>query len=113
MSDDAKKFSIIDKDMTVEGTLSGKGRLVVKGVVKGTISGETVIISEKGRVSADATVQMMTIGGSFDGKVEAAKELVILATGKCSGEVICNDLVVEAGAQLNASVSCSRTSKKK
>ncbi len=99
--------------MTVEGTLSGKGRLVVKGSVKGIISGDTVIISEKGKVSADAAVQVMTIGGSFDGKIEAAKELVILSTGKCSGEIICKDLVVEAGAQLNASVSCSNVSKKK
>ena len=58
-------------------------------------------------VIAEAKARMMTIGGNFEGQIEVEKELIILATGKCSGEVKCQDLVVEAGGILNASVTCT------
>ncbi len=106
MKNDEKKFSIIDEGFTVEGTVVGKGRLVIKGVVKGSLTGDNVVIAEEGAVYADAKANIMTVGGLFDGKVEVAKELVVLATGKCSGQIACNDLVVEAGGLLNATVAC-------
>lgn len=106
MKSDQKKFSIIDEGFTVEGMVVGKGRLVIKGVVKGSVTGDNVVIAEEGAVYADARANMMTIGGKFDGQIDVAKELVILSTGNCSGQVNCNDLVVEAGGILNAAVNC-------
>ncbi|MEJ2041593.1 MAG: polymer-forming cytoskeletal protein, partial [Desulfosarcinaceae bacterium] len=91
---------------TVDGTVTGKGRLVIKGTVKGAVSGDNVVIAEEGAVYAEAKANVMTIGGTFDGQVEVGKELTILATGKCSGQVKCKDLVVEAGGMLNATVTC-------
>lgn len=104
--DNSKKFSIIDEGFTVDGTVTGKGRLVIKGTVKGAVTGDNVVIAEEGTVFAEAHAKELTIGGVFDGQVEAEKALVILSTGKCSGEVKCHDLVVEAGGSLNANVSC-------
>ena len=109
MKDDNNKFSIIDKGMTVDGSLAGKGNLVVKGSVKGTLHGESVVISEEGRVSAQTKAQTMTIGGQFEGALEIAGQLVLLSTGRCSGEVVCGDLVVEAGGLLDAKVTCTGT----
>ena len=107
MKDNGSKFSIIDKGMAVDGSLVGKGNLVVNGSVKGTLTGESVVISEEGHISADTKVETMTVGGSFEGRVETSGQLVILATGKCSGEILCGDLVVEAGGRLDARVTCS------
>ena len=107
MKDNGNKFSIIDKGMTVDGSVVGKGNLVVKGSVKGTLTGESVVISEEGQISADTKAQTMTIGGSFEGRMETSGQLVILATGRCSGEIVCGDLVVEAGGRLDARVTCS------
>ena len=104
--DDHKKLSIIDEGFTVEGTVVGKGRLVIKGTVKGSVRGDNVVIAREGAVYAEASASEITIGGVFDGEVEASKALVILSTGKCSGKVKCHDLVVEAGGALNASVVC-------
>ena len=106
MKNKSKDFSIIDKELTVDGTISSKGKLVIKGVVKGTLIGETVIISEEGTVIADTKVSSMTIGGTFEGEIRASKELIILSTGRCSGKVVCKDFVVEAGGILNAQVNC-------
>ena len=102
----AQNFSIVNKELTVDGTISSRGRLIVKGEVKGTIFGENVIISEEGSVHADAEVVSMTIGGIFNGVIKASKELIILSTGKCSGKITCKNLVVEAGGFLNAQVTC-------
>lgn len=106
MKSDQKKFSIIDEGFTVEGMVVGKGRLVIKGTVKGSVSGDNVVIAEEGSVYADAKANNITIGGLFDGEIEVAKELVILSTGNCSGKVKCKDLIVEAGGILNAQVAC-------
>lgn len=110
MKEDQKKFSIIDQGFTVDGTVTGKGRLVIKGTIKGAVTGDNVVIAEEGAVYADAQATDITVGGVFDGQVEARKALVILSTGKVTGQVKCQDLVVEAGGILNATVAC-KTSK--
>lgn len=106
MKNKSKDFSIIDKELTVDGTVSSKGQLVIKGVVKGTLIGETVIIAADGAVFADTKVSSMTIGGRFEGDIRASKELIILSTGNCSGKIVCKDFVVEAGGILNGHVTC-------
>lgn len=97
--------SIIDTRLRVDGTLNTKGRLVVKGEVRGTVSADTLVIAREGRVFANAQVSRMTIGGYFQGEVMATQLLVILATGNCSGKVTCKNFLVEAGGVLNADVS--------
>lgn len=106
MKNESKDFSIIDRELTVDGTVSTSGRLIVKGVVKGALVGENVVIAEEGAVYADAKVASITIGGTFEGEIRASKELIILSTGSCKGKIVCKDFVVEAGGILNAQVTC-------
>ena len=106
MKNISEDFSIIDKELTIDGTVSTSGRLIVKGVLKGTVIGKNVIIAEEGSVYAVAKVASMTIGGTFEGEIRASKELILLSTGKCTGKVVCKDLVIETGAILNAQVTC-------
>lgn len=105
MKTPSKNLSIIDKELTVDGTIASKGSLVIRGNVKGTLKGDKVVIAEEGSVVADADVSSLTIGGVFEGDVRASEELVILSTGSCSGSVVCKNLTVESGGRLNASVS--------
>ncbi len=108
MKNKSKDFSIIDKELTVEGTVSTKGKLVIKGKVKGTLIGETVIIAKEGVVQADTKASRMTVGGTFEGNVHISDELIILETGNCSGRIVCKNFVVEAGGIINADVTCIR-----
>lgn len=105
MKNISKDFSIIDRELTIDGTVSTSGRLIVKGVVKGKIIGENVVIAEEGSVFADTKVSSMTIGGTFEGEITANDELIILSTGSCSGTVLCRNLTVEMGGMLNATVT--------
>ncbi len=106
MKNISEDFSIIDKELTIDGTVSTTGRLIVKGILKGTIIGKNVVIAEEGSVYANARVASMTIGGTFEGEIRALKKLILLSTGKCTGKVVCKDLVIETGAILNAQVTC-------
>ncbi|MCP4671968.1 MAG: polymer-forming cytoskeletal protein [Desulfobacula sp.] len=108
----SQNLSIIDKELKIEGSISSRGKLIIKGQVTGTIKGDVVIIAEDGLVDSSATeVSSITIGGNFQGEVTASKELIILATGTCAGKVECKDLIVENGGILNAEVSCKTSSK--
>ena len=106
MKNISEDFSIIDKELTIDGTVSTTGRLIVKGILKGTIIGKNVVIAEEGSVYANVKVASMTIGGTFEGEIRALKKLILLSTGKCTGKVVCKDLVIETGAILNAQVTC-------
>jgi cytoskeletal protein CcmA (bactofilin family) len=102
----SKDFSIIDKELTIDGTVSTTGRLIVKGILKGKVVGKNVVIAEEGSVYANVKVASMTIGGTFEGEIRALKKLILLSTGKCTGKVVCKDLVIETGGILNAQVTC-------
>ena len=104
-------LSIIDRELKIDGSIVSRGKLIIKGSLRGAIEGETVIIAEDGEVHSDARVTSMTIGGSFEGDIYASKELIILSTGSCAGKVECKDLIVENGGILNAEVTC-KTSRK-
>ena len=106
VKNESKEFSIIDKGLTIDGTVSTNGRLIIKGLVKGTLVGKDVVIAEEGTLYADAQVESVTIAGVFEGQIRAAKELIILSTGNCKGEIVCKDFSVEAGGILNARVTC-------
>lgn len=106
MRDQSKSMSIIDKALTVEGMVSFKGQLIVKGTVKGNLYGDIVVIAEEGVVQAQATVSHITIGGTFEGKLISSDKLTILSTGKCSGQITCKTFEVESGGILNAEVNC-------
>ena len=105
MKNISEDLSIIDKELTIDGTVSTSGRLIVKGILKGTVIGQNVVIAEEGSVYANAKVASITIGGTFEGEIRALKKLTLLSTGKCIGKVVCKDLVVETGAILNAQVT--------
>ena len=106
MKNISEDFSLIDKELTIDGTVSTKGRLIVKGILRGTVVGKNVVIAEEGSVYANAKVGSITIGGTFEGEIRALKELILLSTGKCTGKVFCKDLVIETGGILNAQVTC-------
>jgi len=105
MIKNSKNISIIDQGEMLDGTLACKGRLVVNGTIKGNLEGDNIIVSENGVVQAETKVNNMTLGGTFEGEIRVAQELIILSTGNCSGKIFCKNIVMEAGGVLNASVT--------
>lgn len=107
MKQDSNNLSIIDRDLVVDGQISSKGSLVIRGKVTGSLTGEKVVIADEGSVFAEVEVSSLTVGGTFEGEVRASKELIILSTGSVTGKVCCSSLTVENGGLLNAGVTFS------
>ena len=103
-----KKLSIVEKGLTIDGSVSFKGQLIVKGTIKGTLVGDHVVIEEDGVVAADTRAAFITIGGIFKGKLRVSGKLVLLSTGNCSGIVKCQEVEMEPGAVLNGEVNCGK-----
>jgi len=104
----SKNITIIDEGLTVEGDVTGTGEMIIKGTVRGTLSGERVTIAPGGGVYADVEAIVMTIAGKCRGNLRISKEVTILGLGSFQGELCCPDLIVEDGARLNARISCGR-----
>ena len=112
MRNRGKHFSIIHKDMTVDGNVSVKGEIVIGGTLKGTLTAGRVIISKGGNVAAKVRAHSVTIAGTFNGEI-LAREITVVEAGVCSGEVKCADLVLEPGGSLNAAVTHTPESESK
>lgn len=98
-------LSIINDGLTIEGTISCKGRLLINGTLRGVLEGEIVEIGPNGAVFAETRADSITIGGTFEGELRT-NELLVLSTGKLSGEALWKNKVgVEPGAVLNGKVN--------
>ena len=100
-----ENISIIDTGLVVDGVITIKGKLIIKGTVKGTLMGTTVVISDGGAVHAETQAANMSVAGVFQGKLNVSESLTILSGGSCSGNIVCKDLVVEAGGKLDGQVT--------
>ena len=97
-------FSIIDIGTEFDGKLLCKGKMIINGMLKGSITGENITVGEQGYLFADTISDSLIIGGRFQGKAESAT-VTVLSTGYCEGEIVCKNLVVEPGGVLNAQVT--------
>jgi len=107
MSTTNQILSILDNGVVINGDIESDGEIIVRGKVKGTVKAETLVIADTGIVEADCTADGVIIGGTYNGNLTVNGIMKILSTGKCSGKVLCKDMVVENGSTLNASVDCS------
>ena len=102
-----KKLSIVEKGLTIEGSVSFKGRIFINGTVKGTLVGDHIVVTEEGVVEAETRASFITIGGIFRGRLTVSEKLVLLSTGNCSGIIECREVEMEPGAVLNGEINCS------
>ena len=100
----SKSLSIIDSGLKVEGMVNADGKLVIAGVVEGTLVGNNVVTAQGSHVVARAEVEDMVIAGDFEGDITARNTLRILRTGNFAGNIVCKTLSLEAGGKLNGHV---------
>lgn len=109
MAKQTPDISIIDRHLNLDGSLKARGKLVVRGSIKGTLSAESLIIAKSGAVLANADVVHMSVSGTFEGEARVSGVLTIFASGCCSGRIQCKNIVVEPGGELNADVAVLKT----
>ncbi len=100
-----KNISIINKDVKITGTIYSKSELIVKGVISGALKTKSLTIAKGCKATANINSATVIIGGDFQGEINAGKEIIILADGKCSGKITCKNIVIKKGAIVNASIA--------
>jgi cytoskeletal protein CcmA (bactofilin family) len=98
--------SIIGDQISIEGTIRGKGDLVIEGTVKGSIdvTGHHLTIGTKGQVESEILADNVTISGKLKGNVNAKGTVEITRNADFEGEIKASSLSVQDGANLRAGI---------
>ncbi len=97
--------NIIGKGITIRGSLSGGGDLVIEGRVEGQISLKNhLTIESSGRVEADIRADELTINGEASGNIDASARVAINNSARVHGDVKAPRVVIEDGAIFNGTI---------
>jgi cytoskeletal protein CcmA (bactofilin family) len=97
--------NIIGKGITIRGSLSGGGDLVIEGRVEGQIALKNhLTIETSGKVQADIRADELTINGEAAGNIDASSRVAINSSAKVNGDVKAPRVVIEDGAVFNGSI---------
>ncbi|MBX7098597.1 MAG: bactofilin BacN [Myxococcaceae bacterium] len=99
------QINIIGKGITIRGSLSGGGDLVIEGRVEGQIALKNhLTIESSGKVEADIRADELTINGEASGNIDASARVAINNTARVEGDVKAPRVVIEDGAVFNGSI---------
>jgi len=92
--------SQLDGDGVFEGKYSTTGTIVLKNKFIGSLNSDQTIIDTNGIFEGDLKTEELIISGYVNGKVEA-ENIVIMETGKISGDITYNQLAVFEGGRID------------
>lgn len=94
--------TVVGANVRLQGTLKDTNDIIVHGTVEGeVISNKSILVSESAMIKGPVIGELVTIGGTVKGSIEAKDRLEILASGKVSGSISTTTLIIQAGAQFN------------
>ncbi len=99
------QINIIGKGITIRGSLTGGGDLVIEGKVEGQIALKNhLTIEGSGLVEADIRADELTINGTASGNIDALTKVSINQSAKVNGDIKATRVVIEDGAVFNGSI---------
>ncbi len=107
MASDAEAISsLIDKSMTITGTVSFAGKARIDGLITGDVEGEHLILSETGKILGNVKAATFTCHGTLDGDIQANN---VIARKSCSihGRLEATSLTVEPGAAIDGEIKAA------
>lgn len=89
--------SVIGKDITIEGGVTGEGELHVDGLVRGDVRVGRLSIGESGHIEGTVAAELVEVRGKVIGSV-TAKQIRLFATANVDGDITHEQLAMETGA---------------
>lgn len=97
--------TVIGKSTELEGNLSTQGNVRLEGSIKGDlISRAKVVLAPASHLTGEIKATNAEIAGTVEGKLEVSEMLVLKPSAVIRGDIFCNKLIMEAGAQFNGKV---------
>lgn len=99
---DANYQAVIGSDLFVEGEVRNGRKVLVLGLIDGTISAEHVTVRRGGRVHGTLIADSVEIEGEVQGNILVRKLLRIGSSGSVHGNVRYGSIAIAEGADLSA-----------
>jgi cytoskeletal protein CcmA (bactofilin family) len=97
--------SVLGRDTTVKGHVSGAEELVVEGRVEGHVTLKAHLVVEHGAsVHAQVQVDALTVRGALTGSVRARDWVLLASSAEVEAELVAPRIVVEEGARFRGRV---------
>ena len=89
--------SVIGKDITIEGGVTGEGEVHIDGVVRGDVRVGRLSVGEGGHVEGTISAELVEVRGKVIGAI-TAKQIRLFSTANVDGDITHEQLAMETGA---------------
>ncbi len=94
--------TVVGPSVKIQGDLNSEGNINVEGQVNGKIStSQGVFVKEGAKIIADITAGNAVIGGEVQGNIKISGHLILQASARINGDIACQILRVEDGANFS------------
>lgn len=99
-----ERIVTIGESVILKGDISECDKAEIQGQFEGTIKAGSIQISEGGSANGTLECNELSVSGSIEGNVTSSKTLEIKATGKITGEILYEELLVTSGGTICGSM---------
>ncbi|MDA9660582.1 polymer-forming cytoskeletal protein [Flavobacteriaceae bacterium] len=107
------KHSRIESSTSIKGDIVSEGDFRIDGTLEGSIkTNGKIVIGKEGLVNGGVSCNNADVEGKIKGNLFVSETLNLRSTCHIDGEVVIGKLMVESGANFNASCSMNKEGKK-
>jgi len=107
------KHSRIENSTSIKGDIVSEGDFRIDGTLEGGIkTNGKIVIGKEGLVNGSISCNSADVEGKIKGNLFVSETLNLRSTCHIEGEVVIGKLIVESGANFNASCSMNKEGKK-
>ena len=107
------KHSRIESSTSIKGDIVSEGDFRIDGTLEGSIkTNGKIVIGKEGLVNGGVSCNNADVEGKIKGNLFVSETLNLRSTCHIDGEVLIGKLIVESGANFNASCSMNKEGKK-
>ena len=98
------RLLIVGEGISVKGRIQSCDRLIVEGKVEATLQADEIDVVTGGLFNGDVEVNTAVISGTLTGSVVVRGRLEITETGRVTGRVRYNQLMIHEGGRISGDV---------
>jgi cytoskeletal protein CcmA (bactofilin family) len=99
---------IVGREVLLAGEINSCDRLVIDGSIEGNLPNcRSLIIGESGAFKGCVSTENADVRGRFDGDLVVRERLMIRASARVSGTIICGEIEIECGAKVSGDIQAA------
>ena len=94
--------TVVGPSVKIQGDLNSEGNIKIEGQVSGKVkTSQSVFVIPGAKIAADVLAGNAVVGGEIQGNLKIGGHLILQSTAKILGDISCQVLRVEDGAQFS------------